>query len=96
MISDPKEHETFDFAFIDADKQNYPNYYDILIPLLKSKGFIMIDNSVWRGLVVEQDLDKADERTRGIIEVVRKAMKDDRVDTHTIMIADGLTFVQKK
>ena len=56
----------------------------------------MIDNSVWRGLVVEQDLDKADERTRGIIEVVRKAMKDDRVDTHTIMIADGLTFVQKK
>lgn len=56
----------------------------------------MIDNSVWNGWIIDEDKIANDEKTQGIIEIVRRALNDDRVRTHTIMIADGLTIVQKK
>ncbi len=53
----------------------------------------MIDNSIWKGKVIEKEIADDDTETKGIIEVVRKAMNDERVNTHTLMIADGLTIV---
>lgn len=81
----------YDFAFIDADKQNYPNYYDIVIPKLRSGGLLAIDNALWDGEV----LDPQDASSKAIAETNRKASLDNRVETILLSIRDGVLLVRK-
>lgn len=85
---------TFDFAFIDADKGNYANYYDRTIQLVRSGGLILIDNVLWSGRVADQtDQDKI---TNTIRAFNTKVAQDDRVVATILPIADGLTLALKK
>jgi predicted O-methyltransferase YrrM len=85
---------TFDLAFIDADKPNYANYFDALLPKMRTNGAILVDNVLWDGRVVKSDAD--DENTVAIRAFNDKVASDDRVDTVMLPIADGLTICRKK
>lgn len=85
---------TFDFAFIDADKGNYANYYDRAIQLVRAGGLIAIDNVLWGGRVADEtDQDKI---TNTIRAFNTKVAQDDRVIVNLLPIADGLTLAFKK
>ncbi|MBC7824985.1 MAG: class I SAM-dependent methyltransferase [Candidatus Parcubacteria bacterium] len=86
--------ETFDFAFIDADKGNYENYYDRAFQLIRPGGLIAIDNVLWSGRVA--DPDDHDKITETIRAFNQKLVKDDRVVLSLLPIADGLTLALKK
>ncbi|CDW85100.1 o-methyltransferase [Stylonychia lemnae] len=96
LLADESNIDTFDFAFVDADKPNYPNYYDRIIKLLKPNGFLMIDNTIWNGKTTDETLRNSDENARCIWKTVQMALNDERVDVHSIYLSDGLTIVQKK
>jgi caffeoyl-CoA O-methyltransferase len=85
---------TFDLAFIDADKPNYPNYFDALLPCMPSNAAILVDNVLWDGNVVRDDV--TDDNTRAIRAFNDKVARDDRVDTVMLPIADGLTLCRKR
>jgi caffeoyl-CoA O-methyltransferase len=85
---------TFDLAFIDADKPNYPNYFDALLPRMRSNGAILVDNVLWDGNVVRDDA--TDDNTRAIRAFNDKVARDDRVDTVMLPVADGLTICRKR
>ena len=88
------ESGSFDFAFIDADKRNYSNYYERALTLLRPGGIVAIDNVLWFGSVADpQDTDK---RTIAIREFNQKLHQDSRVDISMLAIADGLTLALKK
>ncbi len=85
---------SFDFAFIDADKRNYLNYYERLLSLLRPGGVIAIDNVLWFGSVA--DPEDTDKRTIAIREFNQKVHQDRRVEISMLSIADGLTLVMKR
>ena len=85
---------TYDFAFIDADKTNYDNYYERCIRLLRSGGMIGIDNVLWGGHVV--DASDTDESTEAIRALNRKIHGDERVEVCMLPIGDGLTLARKR
>ena len=82
----------FDFAFIDADKENYPSYYELCLERLRPGGAIAVDNVLWSGRV----LDPQDEETRAIATLNERVSKDDRVDHVLLTIRDGVMLVIKK
>ena len=84
----------FDLAFIDADKPNYANYFDALLPKMRTNGAILVDNVLWDGRVVKPDAD--DENTVAIRAFNDKVAHDDRVDAVMLPIADGLTLARKR
>jgi caffeoyl-CoA O-methyltransferase len=84
----------FDLAFIDADKPNYANYYDMLLPKMRANGAILVDNVLWDGRVVRPDAD--DENTVAIRAFNDKVANDDRVEAVMLPVADGLTLVRKR
>ena len=84
----------FDFIFIDADKNNYPNYYELALQLLKSNGIIIIDNMLWGGDVA--DLSIKDTQTETIRSLNEKIQKDERVHFSLLPLSDGLSFIRKK
>lgn len=88
------EAATFDFAFIDADKRNYPHYYEQALTLLRPGGLIAIDNVLWSGKVAEANSD--DKRTIALQEFNQQLHQDQRVDLSMLAIADGLTLALKK
>ena len=81
-----------DFAFIDADKNNYLSYYEAIIPLLSENGLIAIDNVLWSGRVTDLDVD--DEDTCAIRNFNEHVTKDERVSSVMLSIGDGLTLVK--
>lgn len=85
---------SFDFAFIDADKQNYDAYYERALALLRGGGLIAIDNVLWEGKVVEAAPQDAD--TRAIQALNAKLKEDDRVTISMISLGDGLTLARKR
>lgn len=85
---------TFDFAFLDADKDNYPAYADRLIALLRSGGLLAIDNVFWGGEVADPEVDDAS--VRGIRSLNRMLASDERVSLAMVPIADGLTLARKR
>jgi predicted O-methyltransferase YrrM len=89
------EAETFDFAFIDADKNNYAAYYDRCFQLVRQGGLILIDNVLWYGRVVDPIMNE-DKRTQSIDALNQQIYHDDRVDISLIPIGDGLTIARKK
>ena len=85
---------SFDLIFIDADKNNYSNYYELSLCLLPSNGIIIIDNMLWGGDVADQS--NNDNQTKIIRSLNAKIQKDERVDFSLLPIADGLSFIRKK
>ncbi len=84
---------TFDFAFIDADKANYVNYYDRAMVLVRRGGLIAADNVLWEGDVT--DASKTDAETEAIRAFNRKLQADDRVTLSIVPLGDGLTLACK-
>jgi caffeoyl-CoA O-methyltransferase len=83
----------FDFAFIDADKTGYVRYWDLIVPMIRSGGVILVDNTLSHGRVV--DLSEQDDDVRGIRQFNDHAMADQRVELVLLPIGDGLTLARK-
>lgn len=86
---------TFDFAFIDADKPNYDNYYERALKLLRPGGLVAVDNVLWGGSVIKPEKDK-DPNTLAIRALNRKLRDDNRVTISLLTIGDGLTLACKR
>ena len=87
-------NDSFDFAFIDADKTNYKNYYERALALVRPGGLIAIDNTLWNGAVVDETNQTDD--TRAIREFNALVHADERVDISLLPIGDGLTLALKR
>jgi predicted O-methyltransferase YrrM len=85
---------TFDFAFIDADKGNYDTYYEYALKLVRQGGLIAIDNVLWSGQVIDSSDESAD--TVAIRALNKKVHGDKRVDAVLVPIGDGLTLALKR
>ena len=83
---------TFDFVFIDADKEQYPLYFDLIVDRLRSGGLIIADNVLWSGKVMEIAVDEA---TRSLQFFNKKVASDKRVETLILPVRDGLTLLRK-
>ena len=88
----PTLNETFDLVFIDADKKNNHNYYELVLDKVRLGGLILIDNVLWKGKVLEQDPDK---QTQSIIEMNHQIASDPRVEKVILPIRDGLFLIRK-
>jgi caffeoyl-CoA O-methyltransferase len=88
------EDAAFDFAFIDADKQGYPDYYEECLRLLRPRGLLMIDNVLQGGRVLDPGPD--DESARAIAKLNDAIAADERVDAAMLGISDGLTLALKR
>ena len=91
----PKLDITFDLVFIDADKENYSNYFNCVIDKLNAGGIILSDNVLWSGKVIEA-LQPNDTSTKALIEYNTLLKNDNRVETVMLPIRDGLTISRKK
>lgn len=88
----PSLDMSFDLVFIDADKENYANYYDMLIDKLNLNGFILADNVLWSGKVLEE---KGDKDTEALRAFNRKITGDPRVENVLLPIRDGIMLIRK-
>jgi len=88
----PSLKETFDIVFIDADKINYSNYYDLVFDKLKPGGYILADNVLWSGKVIEPDADKD---TQAILDFNKKVQGDPRVQNVLLPVRDGIMIARK-
>jgi predicted O-methyltransferase YrrM len=91
----PSLNETFDIVFIDADKKNYCNYYDLVFDKVNPGGYIIADNVLWSGKVLE-DYDSLDRETKVIMDYNRKVHEDERVQVVLLPIRDGLMIARKR
>ncbi len=91
----PTLDEQFDLVFIDADKRNYGNYYDLVIDKVPSGGYILLDNVLWSGKVLEE-AEPNDIDTKELISLNKRLQDDDRVQNLLLPIRDGLTILRKK
>lgn len=94
LIEAPKLGVTFDMAFIDGDKRTYRDCYEMVMAILRPGGFILADNTLWDGHVVDQAYDH-DRQTRGIESFNDYVAKDDRVEQVILPLRDGLTIIRK-
>ncbi|MGH2563670.1 MAG: O-methyltransferase, partial [Ginsengibacter sp.] len=90
----PALHETWDLIFIDADKVNYINYYELTLPLLKKGGFILADNVLFHGEVLEENI--TGKNAKAIHAFNEHLKKDNRIQHVLMTVRDGLMLVQKK
>ena len=90
----PSLNETWDLVFIDADKQNYIEYYEMVLPLVKSGGYIILDNVLWSGKVT--DSQKNDKDTVLLRKLNTLIHTDERVEEVLLPIRDGLMIARKK
>ena len=88
------DSDSFDLIFIDADKNNYPHYYEAAIDLLRSGGILLIDNVLWGGDVADPAV--TDQETTTLRAVNARVKADERVDFCLLPIADGLTLIRKR
>ena len=88
------QEETFDFAFIDADKGNYVNYYNLCLKLVRKGGIVALDNTLFKGKVLHPNCEN---KTVDAIKRVNQFIKNDvKVDVLLLNIGDGLTITIKK
>jgi predicted O-methyltransferase YrrM len=85
---------SFDFAFIDADKERYQDYFERALTLMRTGGVIAVDNVLWHGRVIDRAVDDAD--TAAIREFSRRLHMDERVWISMVTIGDGVTLAVKK
>ena len=91
----PTLNEKFDLVFIDADKSNYGNYFNLIINKMNSGGVILSDNVLWSGKVVEE-INPKDKDTKALVEYNKLLNLDDRIETILLPIRDGLTISRVK
>ncbi|TYB73938.1 O-methyltransferase [Bizionia gelidisalsuginis] len=91
----PTLEKTFDLVFIDADKDNYSNYFHLIVDKLNPGGIILSDNVLWSGKVIEP-LDPKDNMTKAVLEYNTLLKEDDRVETVLLPIRDGLTISRRR
>ncbi len=91
----PEIDETFDLVFIDADKKNYTNYFNLVFEKVRPGGFIIGDNVLWSGKVVQTEK-KTDKDTQAILDFNRFVHEDDRVENVLFPVRDGLMVIRKK
>jgi predicted O-methyltransferase YrrM len=91
----PTINESWDLVFIDADKVNYSNYFDLVINKVKPGGWIIADNVLWNGKVLETP-DDSDKDTAALIAFNNKVQADKRVENMLLPFRDGLMLVRKK
>ena len=92
----PELKTEFDLVFIDGEKREYIDYYKLAIPKLKQGGFIIADNVLWGGKVIEKKLRANDYDTHGIIEFNKFIKNDSKVENVMLPIRDGLMLIRKK
>jgi caffeoyl-CoA O-methyltransferase len=90
----PTLTDTFDLVFIDADKINYSSYFNLCLDKVRTGGFLIADNVLWSGKVVEQ-LKKSDKDTQALLDFNRMVHEDPRVSNILLPIRDGLMILQK-
>jgi predicted O-methyltransferase YrrM len=90
----PNLDETFDLVFIDADKPNYANYYDLVFPKVKIGGLIIADNVLWSGEVLNAETE--DESTKALDDYNKKINADERVSNILFAVRDGLMIARKE
>ena len=91
----PTLQEEYDLVFIDADKSNYINYYNMVFDKVTKGGYIIIDNVLWSGKVLEE-VEKGDEDTQVLIDMNKLIHEDERVQEVLFPIRDGLMIARKK
>ncbi|MFA4182291.1 O-methyltransferase [Xylanibacter rodentium] len=95
IVQAPKLGVTFDMAFIDGDKRTYVETYEMVINVLRPGGFVLADNTLWDGHVVDPAYDR-DPQTRGIRLFNDHVARDTRVERVILPLRDGLTLIRKK
>jgi O-methyltransferase len=88
------DRDSYDFAFIDADKVSYPGYYERCLELLRPGGVMLFDNMLWSGAVADNTVHDHD--TEALRAVAKRAQHDDRVDESLIAVGDGLLICRKR
>ena len=91
----PTLNKQFDLVFIDADKENYIHYFNLVVPMMPSGGIILSDNVLWSGKVLEE-LKPNDKSTKILTTYNKLLNEDDRVETVLLPIRDGLTITRVK
>ena len=91
----PTLDKTYDLVFIDADKREYEAYYEAVLPKIRQGGFILADNTLWSGKVVEK-VHHNDQQTLGILRFNELIATDNRVEKVILPLRDGLTLIRKK
>ncbi len=89
----PNLQGPFDLVFIDADKPNYSNYYDLVLERVRPGGFIIADNVLWSGKVLEN---VKDDNTQALYDFSKKVLADSRVENVLLPLRDGLMVMRKK
>lgn len=92
----PALNETFDLVFIDADKENYSHYYDMVFDKLRTGGIIIADNVLWSGKVLDEKELAKDVETKALNQFNKKIHTDNRVENVLFPIRDGLMVVRKR
>jgi len=87
--------ETFDLVFLDADKREYVDYYNLVFDNVRNGGYIIADNTLWSGKVLDVP-SPGDEQTRGIIAFNEMIKNDSRVEKVILPLRDGMTIIRKK
>ena len=90
-----KGAELFDLVFIDADKKEYCDYLDLVLPLMRKGGWILADNTLWDGHIIESAYDK-DKQTVALRAFNDKVMQDERLEKVILPLRDGLTIIRVK
>ena len=90
----PKLEAYWNLVFIDADKENYLTYYEMVLPKLKPGGFIIVDNVLWDGKVIDEN--ETDKKTKSLKLFNNFVHQDARVDNLLLPIRDGLMILRKK
>ena len=93
-LLDAGKSNSFDMAFIDADKVNYDIYYELCLQLIRPGGLILVDNTMWEGKVIDPAITDPD--TQAIRDLNSKLLHDERVDLSMLPIGDGLTLARKR
>ena len=91
----PDLNKEWDIVFIDADKENYINYYEMVLPNVRKDGFIIFDNVLWSGKVTES-IDESDLDTATLHQLNENLQTDDRVENVLFPVRDGLMIVRKR
>lgn len=91
----PELNYSFDLVFIDADKTNYSNYYNLIIDKMNSGGIILADNVLWSGKILD-DENTMDDDTKALSDFNKKITSDDRIENILLPVRDGLMIIRKK
>ncbi|XP_058194685.1 flavonoid 3',5'-methyltransferase-like [Rhododendron vialii] len=96
LLSNERQEGEFDFAFVDADKENYMNYHELLLKLVKVGGVIAYDNTLWQGIVAHSEHEEVEHKYRDTIRKLNSFLaSDSRIDPSLVSIADGLTLCRR-